>query len=188
MQLAQQGPDLHCAQYFSRQVCGSQQGSTASQSCQTQTHRVTLGHQHPSTVSHWALSHQHPFSRPLYHTGHSATNSHSAVHCITLGTQPPTAIQLSTVSHWALSHQHSFSCPLYHTGHSATNTHSAVHCITLGTQPPTPIQLSTVSHWALSHQQPFSHPQTSFNNNNKTLYEGKYRCATTTKRINTQWS
>ena len=69
-----------------------------------------------------------------------------------------------------------------------TGPPTSIHCITLGTQPPTPIQPSTVSHWALSHQQPFSHPQTSFNNNNKTLYEGKYRCATTTKRIDTQWS
>ena len=113
----------------------------------TSIHCITLGTQpptpiQPSTVSHWALSHQQPFSRPLYHTGHSATNSHSAIHCITLGTQPPTLIQLSTVSHWALSHQHPFSRPLYHTGHSTTNTHSAVHCITLGTQPPTAIQPS----------------------------------------------
>ena len=112
----------------------------------------------PSTASHWEHSHQKPFSYPLYHTGNSATNTHSAIHCITLGTQPTTSIQPSTVSHWALSHQHPFSQPLSHTGHSVTNTHSANHCITLGTQSPTPIQPSTVSHWALSHQEPLSHP------------------------------
>ena len=77
----------------------------------------------PSIVSHWALSQQHSFCHALYHTGHSAsnthsamhcitlgniTNTHSAIHCITLGTQPPTPIQPSTASHWAFSHQQPF--------------------------------------------------------------------------------